>query len=259
MEQEKIMADNITVIEVEMEPSKLMAIADRWAAETEFSVHERTEKRVLYRYDRHISTVSWLSIENLGTKASLSAWLAPKGMDPDTQGSFWKGNKVTFPPVGVAMGPLGRFRKQFNALSTAIKNESQDPLVISTANDPRQIPITKNSFSKFFIWLGVIVFLNGALNLYNGTNSMTRQLFPDMAEGFIWDGLVNLFLGVIFLICSILLKKGKASSIWLYGASMLLTIGLAAVQKADFPFLMILFGVWIASQLLGLKRQGQLT
>lgn len=252
------MADNITVVEVAMEPSKVAAIVDRWAAETEFAVHERTEKRALYRYDRHISTVSWLSIENLGTKARLSAWLAPKGMDPDTKGSFWKGNKVTFPPVGIAMGPLGRFRKQFNALSDIIKNETNDPLVVEAANGPHQIPITKNSLAKFLIWVGVIVLLYGVLNLYNGTNSMTRQLFPDMAEEFVRDGLVNIFLGVVFLICSILLKKGKALSIWLYGASMLLPIGFAFAQKADFPFFPILFGVLITSQLLGLKKQGQL-
>jgi len=253
------MADNITVVEVGIEPSKVVAIVDRWAAETDFSVHERTEKRVLYRYERHISTVSWISIENLGTKARLSAWLAPKGLDPDAKGSFWKGNKTTFPPIGLAMGPLGRFRKQFNTLSDIIKSESDDPIVISAVNSPYHIPITNNNFAKFFIWLGVIVFLYGALNLYNGTSSLARQLFPDMAEEFVRDGLVNIFVGIIFLVCSMLLKKGKAMSIWLYGATILITIGYAAAQKADFPTFPILFGVVIISQLMGLKKEGQLT
>jgi hypothetical protein len=109
------MADRVTVVEVEMAPSSVMATAERWAEETGFSLHTRTASSVVYRYDRQISTVSWLSIENLGTRGRLSAWLAPKGLGPDEQGSFWKGNKIAL-PMSFALGPLGRFKKQFNKL-----------------------------------------------------------------------------------------------------------------------------------------------
>ena len=251
------MADNITVVEVEMEPSKVLAIADRWAAETDYSLHERTQNRSLYRYDRHVSTKSWISIESLGENTRVSAWLAPKGLDPDAKGSFWKGNKVAI-PVGFAMGPLGRLKKQFNALSESIKNESNNPLVISSAGETKKATASKDTFSKIFVWLGVFIFLYGGLNLYNGTNSMTTQLFPELARAFVWDGVVNVSLGVVFLICSILLRNGKALSIWLFGASVLFTVGQDIVKGADFPFFPILLGIWVMSELMGLRRQGQL-
>jgi len=56
-----------------------------------------------------------------------------------------------------------------------------------------------------------------------------------------------------------LLKKGKAMSIWLYGVTLLITVAHEMLKGANFPFIPILLGVWIGSQLLGLKKQGQLT
>ena len=144
------MADNITVVDVAMEPSEVVAIVDRWASENEFSIHERTGEKVLFRYGRHIATASWLSVENLGAKARLSAWLAPKGLDTDAKGSFWKGNKVAI-PVGFATGPLGRFRKQFNALSEIIKRESNDPLVIPSAEPTKQTSMSKDTLQNFLL------------------------------------------------------------------------------------------------------------
>ena len=251
------MADNITVVDVEMEPSKVVAIVDRWASENEFSVHERTGKRVLFRYDRHIASASWLSVENLGAKARLSAWLAPKGLDPDAKGSFWKGNKVAI-PVGFATGPLRRFKKQFNKLVEMIKRESNDPSVIPATQNEIPVRFSKDGFAKGTMVFAVIVLLNGVLGIFNSISLANAQILPGLDITFVRDGVVNLVYGALLFFCARLLKNGKALSIWLYGATIVFSVGQDLARGSKFPFLTVLFGVWITSQLLGLKKQGQL-
>jgi len=185
--------------------------------------------------------------------------MAPKGLKPNEQGSFWKGSKTAL-PIGFALGPLGRSKKNFNKLSELIKNETNDGTMVDLAtNTSAQQVLSKDSLAKTFIWLGVFVIFYGSLNLYNGTSSIARQLFPSTAEQFVQDGMVNILLGFVFLICSMLLKKGKAMSIWLYGVTLLITVAHEMLKGANFSFIPILLGVWIGSQLLGLKKQGQLT
>lgn len=251
------MADRVTTVDVKMEPSKVISIAERWTAETGFSVHEKTGQRVIYCHPRRISGTEWLSIENLGSHTKLSAWVAPGSLGPDEIGSFWKGNKIPL-PIGFALGPLGRFKRQFNMFLGMIRNESSDTSVVTQGGKTFQTPWSRESFAKVFIWMGVFVLLYGGLSLYNGTSPLARQLFPATAEEFVRDGLTNLFMGVVFVTCAMLLKKGKAISIWLYGGTMLFSAGLNLARGADFPFFPILFGVWVTSQLLGLKKQGQL-
>ena len=118
--------------------------------------------------------------------------------------------------------------------------------------------MNKDTFSKIFIWLGVLIFLYGALNLYNGTNSVSNQLFPDLAKELVRDGVFNTILGATFLICSMLLKNGKALSIWVFGATVLFSVGQDIVQGASFPILPIVLGMWVFGELLGLKKKGQL-
>jgi hypothetical protein len=169
--KENEMADRVTVVDVKMETSKVIAIAQRWAAETGFSIHERTEERILYYHHRRISGTAWLSIANHGSSTSLSAWVAPRGLGPDEEGSFWKGHKIPL-PIGFALGPLGRFKKRFNLLLGMLKDESSDPSVITPAGKTDQTPWTKEGFAKGFIWVSVFVLLYGALSLYNGTSSL---------------------------------------------------------------------------------------
>lgn len=251
------MADRVTTVDVKMEPSKVISIAERWAAETGFSIHERTGQRVLYCHHRRISGTEWLSIETFGSNIKLSAWVAPRSLDPDENGSFWKGNKIPL-PVGFALGPLGRFKRHFNMFLGMIRNEASDLSVITKGGKTFQTPWTRESYAKVFIWMGVFVLLYGGLSLYNGTSSIARQLFPETAEEFVREGLTNLLMGGMFITCAMLLKKGKAISIWLYGGTMIFSAGLDLTRGADFPFFPILFGVWVTSQLLRLKKQGQL-
>ena len=72
------------------------------------------------------------------------------------------------------------------------------------------------------------------------------------------QGIIDIALGIILFSISKLLKSGKALSIWLYGATVLFSVGQDIARGANFPFLTVIFGAWIMSQLLGLKRQGQL-
>jgi hypothetical protein len=102
--------------------------------------------------------------------------------------------------------------------------------------------------------------LNSARNFMHflSNKPLARQLFPDMAKELVHDGLINLLIGGVFLICAMLLKRGKAISIWLYVGALVFSTGLEIARGADFPFFPVMIGVWVASQLLGLKKQGQL-
>jgi hypothetical protein len=64
-----------------MEFSKLMEILQEWATEVGFSIHEKTSKRILYTDKHGLSGAKWISIENLGANAKVSAWVAPKGLE----------------------------------------------------------------------------------------------------------------------------------------------------------------------------------
>jgi len=172
------MADRVTSIEVNMEPTKVFEIAEHWTVKSKYSTYEKTGSRVLFLYNRHISVSAWVSIDSLGSKVRLDAWIAPKGLKPNEQGSFWKGSKTAL-PIGFALGPLGRAKKNFNKLSELIKSEANDGTMVDlVTNTSAQQVLSKDNLAKTFIWLGVFVILYGALNLYNGTSSIARQLFP---------------------------------------------------------------------------------
>ena len=251
------MADNITVVDLEMNLTEVIGIAERWASKNRFFVHEKTDKRVLYLYKRHISTSTWVSIENLGTKTRLSAWIAPKSLGPDEQGSFRKGSKIPI-PVGFAVGPLGRAKKHFKRLLELIKNASDNTSVIVPIQNANPPIVSKENFAKGLVVFGVIVLLSGALSVFNGIMMTAGQTFPTLARTLLQDGIVDLVVGVILLLCSTLVKKGKAASIWLYVATVLISVGQDIAIGAKFPFFPILAGILITSQLLGLKKQGQL-
>jgi len=252
------MEDRVTEIKLEMDYSKLTEIVHAWVTETNFSVHEKTAKRILYTDKHGFSGTKWISIENFGANTKISAWVAPKGLGPDQKGNFWKGNKLPI-PTGFAIGPLGRFKEQFNGLLERIKHVSNDaPVNLNTQNANPPV-VSKENFAKGLLVLAIIVFLNGALSVFNGASPITNQLSPTFAKSLLKNGIIDVVIGIILFSSSRLMKKGKVFSIWLFGIYLLFSVGYDLVIGAKFPFFPILFGIWAFSQLLGLKKQGQLT
>ena len=252
------MEDRVTEIILEMDYSKLVEIVQAWATEVDFSIHEKTAKRILYADKHGYSGTKWLSIENFGSNTKISAWAAPKGLGPDQKGNFWKGNKLPI-PTGFAMGPLGRFKEQFNSLLERIKHVSDDaPFNLNTENANPPV-VSKENFAKGLLFLAIIIILEGALNVYNGSSSMLNQIFPSFAKSSLQSGIMDVVIGIVLFFSSRLMKNGKVFSIWLFGIYLLFSIGYDLAIGANFPFFPILFGVWAFSQLLGLKKQGQLT
>jgi len=251
------MKDSITEFELEIEFSKAANIVQMWATTSNFTVHEKTSSKILYRRDFRFGTACWVSIGYLGQKIKLSAWIAPKGLAPDQEGSFWRGNKRPV-PISFATGPIGQFKKLFAKLLEMLNSESNDPSISLAIKGSNQLAFSKEGFAKGLIVLSVIVFLNGALNLYTGSHSMTNELFPELAKSFLEKGSIDVGIGVVLFFCSRLLMKGKALSIWLYGATVLFSVGYDLAIGANFPFFTMLFGIWIVNQLITLKKQGQL-
>lgn len=251
------MKDQITEIELNLEYSKLTMIVHNWATEIGFSIHEKTEKRIVYSDKRQLLGAKWISIENLGTITKLSAWISPKGLGPDQKGNFWKGNKVPV-PTGFVTGSPRRFKEQFNDLLARLNNVSNEaPVSLKTLNANATMA-SKEDYAKGLLVLAIIIFGSGALSALNGVNSITNQLSPTFANSLLQDGIIDMVLGIVVFTSSRLLKSGKALSIWLYGATVLFSIGQDLAIGAKFPFFTVIFSVWAISQLVGLKKQGQL-
>jgi len=138
------------------------------------------------------------------------------------------------------------------------KNASDNTSVIVPIQNANPPIVSKENFAKGLVVFGVIVLLSGALSVFNGIMMTAGQTFPILARTLLQDGIVDLVVGVILLLCSTLVKKGKAASIWLYVATVLISVGQDIAIGAKFPFFPILAGILITSQLLGLKKQGQL-
>lgn len=250
------MKDSITEIELNLEFSRAAEIVQEWAAAAKFTAHEKTSRSALYHRYQNFGTTFWVYVEYLGQKVKLSAWVAPKGLEHDQEGSFWKGNKRPV-PIGFTFGPIGRFKKQFADLLKRLHSESNNISAPIMQNE-RHSALSKENFAKGLVTFSIIVFLNGVLSVYNASYLMSNQLFPDFGAISLQRGIIDIVIGVILFITSRFLKSGKAFSIWLYGMTVMLSVGQDLAIGAKFPFFTVLFGVWVISQLVGLKKQGQL-
>jgi len=72
------MADRVTSIEKNMEPTRVFEIAEHWAVKSKYSTYEKTGSRVLFLYNRHISVSAWVSIDSLGSKIRLNDGWHPR-------------------------------------------------------------------------------------------------------------------------------------------------------------------------------------
>lgn len=251
------MKDRITETEWELEYSRAVEIAQEWALEAKFAVHEMTDKRILFSQNNGLAGIRWVLIERLSTKIKLSAWFAPKSLGPDQEGNFWKGNKQPI-PTGIGFGQIGRFKKDFNKLLEQIGADSNGPSVSSTIQKANQPVFSKDNLAKGLMVLAILIFLNSAMSIFTGTQMLSNQLLPDFAESLLQDAFIEMAVGIVLFVSAQLLKKGKSLSIWLYGATLLFSVVYDLAIGANFPFFTMLFGLWIMSQLLALKKQGEL-
>ncbi len=251
------MEDITTVVELIIEPIELYEVTQSWAAKAKFSAYEKNEKRTIYSKNIQFNT-AWLLIENQGENAKLNAWLAPKGLKPDAEGSAWSGRKIAV-PNGFAMGPVSIYKKQFNELMEMLKSKSKN-IVRSQSSQKEgknQQKIEKGTYVKGLAFIGVIEFLLGAVSAISASTFISA--YPEVGIVSLKNGVFNMVLGILTFICSRMLKNGKALAIWLYGATILINVAYEIAMGHKFPYFSILFGVLITWQLLKLKGGWELS
>ena len=202
------MKDKVTEIELNLELSKLVKTAQGWAKEAEFAIQESTSERILFGKEQRSAGTQWVSLKGVGANTKLTAWFAPKSLGPDEEGSLWKGNKQPI-PAGVGLGPVRRFKKDFNILLEKIGADSNDPSIKSTIQKVNPPAFTKESFAKGLMVLAILIFLNSAMSIFTGTQMLSNQLLPDFAESLIQEAIVELTVGIVLFTTAQLLKKGN--------------------------------------------------
>lgn len=128
-----------------------------------------------------------------------------------------------------------------------------------------EIPPAKNitpddsTRSRLFLTLIRVMVIAGVLSVAAGVINLFAALTPSLApETSLADGLFNISMGVLLVICSRLLTKGKALAIWLFGTTILYSIGYSYAIGRGINYLIALASAFIIWQLLSLKKKGEL-
>ncbi|MBL8078540.1 MAG: hypothetical protein JNM55_11300 [Anaerolineales bacterium] len=250
------MEDATTIVELKIQPAEFLEIVQSWVTETKFSVHEANEARTVYSKNIRLIT-AWLVIENQYESVIINAWLAPKGMTPESKGSFWKGYKAPV-PRGFAIGPAAIYKKQFNKLMQLLENKSKDISYKNTSTANQQ-NLKKEDLAKAFAFLGIIIFVSGAINCLSAVSLyMNSSPYSELTSTIFTEGLFDVFFGVITYICSRLLKSGKILALWLYCIAVFVNAGFDVILGHGLPYFSIIFSGLIIVQLWELKKRGEL-
>lgn len=250
------MEHKTTTAEFKIEPEIFHTIIQNWIKNTKFSLYEKGEGREIHNKNFFASS-AWLAIEVRGENVRLEAWLGNKGLKPEDKPSAWKGAKIPV-PTGLAFGLPATYKKEFRRLIKELEaNMGGQKISISINGDLISQPkANKETFAKAFVFLAIINFASGALNIFNSTNEYMQQGF---ADHLIKNGVFDIVLGVIIGFSAYFLKKGKVMSIWLYAASILITVAYNITMGHTFPYFSVLIGFLIISPLWELKEIGELS
>ncbi len=113
--------------------------------------------------------------------------------------------------------------------------------------------------SKIFLTLIRIMVIAGVLSVVAGIINLFAALTPELApKTSLADGLFNISMGILLVICSRFLTKGKAITLWLFGAAILFSIGYSYAIGRGMNYIIALAGGYVLVQLYNLKKNKEL-
>lgn len=248
------MADRTTVIEIKMDASELFEIVKNWANTTKFSVHVNDENKIMYFKNISFNR-AWLVVENMGENAKVTAWLAPKGLDPNKQGNAWTGWKIPV-PNSFAIGPALVYKKDFRSLVETLESKTGSVIKPNKVTSI-QFKTNRDVYVIIIIVFGVLNLLNGLLGLFN--SAIASSTIKGAQELLLNTGMFHALMGVILMLTANLLKKGKLLAIWLYAFSILLSIAYYLLMGYRLPYLTIVIYIGTLSSLWKLKKDGEIS
>ncbi|MCE5208700.1 MAG: hypothetical protein LLG42_10380 [Chloroflexi bacterium] len=105
---------------------------------------------------------------------------------------------------------------------------------------------------RVMVIAGVLSVVAGIINLFA---AQTQSLAPKTSLA---DGLFNIGMGVMLVICSRFLTKGKSLVIWLFGATILGSVVYSYAMGRGANYIIALAGGYVLVQLYNLKKNKEL-
>ena len=246
-------------MEVAIEPNDLFTILQNWAKASGFSMHENGANRVVYSKDI-LGAKGWVSAENCADRTRIEAWQSSKSVGPEFQGNLLVGWKMPI-PAGFAVGPNGVYRKQVHALFSLLESKSK-PFTSSSASGPNKTVqpfLSQATLSKGLTVVGLIDLGSGLIGLVSASALFRTSSIPGLANMSFQNGLYDITLGTLFVICSRLLARSKATAIWLYAGTVLLEIFYSIVRGHQVNYFAFGFGILLLWQMLQFRKEWNLT
>ncbi|MER2599326.1 MAG: MotA/TolQ/ExbB proton channel family protein [Caldilineales bacterium] len=127
-----------------------------------------------------------------------------------------------------------------------------------TVNEPIQQE-GRNKRSKNLNYYVATLTVIGILGVVAGLIHLFRAMSSGFSNTSLADVLFNTAFGVLILICSRILAKGKLLAIWFFGACILMSLIYSYAMGRGFNFVIAAVGAYFLWQLYSLKKQGELS
>jgi hypothetical protein len=206
------MQHKTTVMEVVIEPTDLLSTLQQWAMESDFSLYEKNAERTIYSKNI-LGARGWISVESQDNQARVEAWQSSKDVGPDFVGNFWVGWKMPV-PTGFVVGPNGVYKKQVNTLFRQLVNKSSGVPAAQTleTNNKLRSFLNKSSVANGMAIVGVVELLSGFTSLISSA-TLGSSSIPGLRNSVFQSGLHDTIVGLLFLVSSRLLAKGRLMAI----------------------------------------------
>lgn len=253
------MEHRTTVVELVIEPTDLFGITQNWAQKSKFFLYENGENRTIY-FKKILLAKAWLSVEHIGEKGKVEAWMSGPGVGPDFAGGTWVGWKTAL-PEGFSYGAPSVYRNAFQKLLNLLSSKTTNMVMVKAGNQATSLQPTlnKSTLTKGLAVFGLISFIFGTVTLLSAVSLILQGSFLSLAKTMLTDGASDMILGALSFASSKALSKGKVLGIWLYGGGILVDTIYNIIMGHTPNYFVIGFGLLLIWRMVELKGEWNLT
>jgi len=103
-----------------------------------------------------------------------------------------------------------------------------------------------------------IMAIAGVLSAAAGVILLVGAISGLSAESGISDGWFNISMGLLLVICSRILTKGRFYAVWVFTGTMLYSVGYTYAMGRGFHFFIVFVGAYVIWQMFTLRKSGDL-